>query len=401
MAIMNYESAISRQSSEFDYVDDQEQTRKSSRRRLMIIAAVVAVLAIAAAAFFLKPSDKAAVGAAGKDDEKQAARVTVVVPGRIQVTNSVAATGTLAARRDMPVGVAGEGGLVTRVWVQPGDWVRQGQVLVSIDRSVQDQQANQLSAQVTVAQADARLAQAELERANALLSRGFISKADIDRRTATRDAARARVTVAVAQLNAGRSSNGRLDVRAPANGLILARAVEPGQIVSAGSPALFRLAGGGEMELKAEMAEADLARMRVGLSATVTPVGTAAQFNGQIWQVAPIIDPTSRQGIARIALGYNAALRPGGFASAQISAGQVDAPVLPESAVLSDDKGNYVFVIDAKNKVERRQVKTGPVSDVGIPVIEGLNGNEQVVLSAGAFLNPGETVVAQRAKPAQ
>lgn len=398
---MNYESAISRQSSEFDYVDDQEQTRKSSRRRLMIIAAAVAVLAIAAAAFFLKPSDKAAVGAAGKDDEKQAARVTVVVPGRIQVTNSVAATGTLAARRDMPVGVAGEGGLVTRVWVQPGDWVRQGQVLVSIDRSVQDQQANQLSAQVTVAQADARLAQAELERANALLSRGFISKADIDRRTATRDAARARVTVAVAQLNAGRSSNGRLDVRAPANGLILARAVEPGQIVSAGSPALFRLAGGGEMELKAEMAEADLARMRVGLGATVTPVGTTSQFTGQIWQVAPIIDPSSRQGIARIALSYNAALRPGGFASAQISAGQVDAPVLPESAVLSDDKGNYVFVIDTKNKVERRQVKTGPVSDVGIPVIEGLNGNEQVVLSAGAFLNPGETVVAQRAKPAQ
>ena len=279
------------------------------------------------------------------------------------------------------------------------DTVRQGQVLVSIDRAVQDQQANQLVAQVTVAQADARLAQAELDRASALLSRGFISKADIDRRTATRDSARARVAVAVAQLNEGRNRNGRLDVRAPASGLILARTVEPGQIVSAGSPALFRLAGGGEMELKAEMSEADLARMRVGLGASVTPVGTASQFNGQIWQVAPIIDPTSRQGIARIALSYNAALRPGGFATAQISAGQVDAPMLPESAVLSDDKGNYVFVIDAKNKVERRQVKTGSVSDSGIPVIEGLSGNEQVVLSAGAFLNPGETVVAQRAKP--
>ena len=397
---MNYESTISRQSSDFDYVDDQAQQPAKSRRRLIIIVAVVALLTLLAAAYFFKPADKAAVGAAGKDD-KQAARVTVVVPGRVQVSNMISATGTLGARRDMPVGVAGEGGLVTRVWVQPGDWVRQGQVLVSIDRSVQDQQANQLSAQVTVAQADARLAQAELDRANALLSRGFISKADIDRRTATRDSARARVTVAIAQLNAGRNTNGRLDVRAPANGLILARSVEPGQIVSAGSPALFRLAGGGEMELKAEMAEADLARMRVGLGATVTPVGTASQFTGQIWQVAPIIDPTSRQGIARIALGYNSALRPGGFASAQISAGQVDAPVLPESAVLSDDKGNYVFVIDAKSKVERRQVKTGSVSDAGIPVVEGLSGNEQVVLSAGAFLNPGETVVAQRAKPAQ
>lgn len=395
---MNYESTISRQSSDLDYVEDQAAPNPTSRRRLMIIAAIVAVIVIAAAAYFFKPADEAAAGAAGKDD-KQAARVTVVVPGRVQVANIVSATGTLAARRDMPVGVAGEGGLVTRVWVQPGDWVRQGQVLVSIDRAVQDQQANQLVAQVTVAQADARLAQAELDRAGALLSRGFISKADIDRRTATRDSARARVAVAVAQLNEGRNRNGRLDVRAPASGLILARTVEPGQIVSAGSPALFRLAGGGEMELKAEMSEADLARMRVGLGASVTPVGTASQFNGQIWQVAPIIDPQSRQGIARIALSYNAALRPGGFATAQISAGQVDAPMLPESAVLSDDKGNYVFVIDAKNKVERRQVKTGSVSDSGIPVIEGLSGNEQVVLSAGAFLNPGETVVAQRAKP--
>lgn len=398
---MNYESTISRKSNDFDYVEDQAQTQRKSRRRTMIIAAVIAVLAIGALAYFFSSSNKTAAGVAAADDKKQAARVTVVVPGRILVTNSVSATGTLAARRDMPIGVAGEGGVVTRVWVQPGDWVREGQVLVSIDRAVQDQQANQLAAQVTVAQADARLAQAELDRANALLSRGFISKADIDRRTATRDAARARVAVAVAQLKEGGNRNARLDVRAPAGGLILARSVEPGQIVSAGSPALFRLAGGGEMELKAEMAEADLARMRVGLGATVTPVGTTALFNGQIWQVAPIIDPQSRQGIARIALGYDRALRPGGFASAQISAGQIEAPVLPESSVLSDDKGSYVYVIDAKNKVERRAVKIGSVSDAGIPVVEGLSGNERVVLSAGAFLNPGETVVAQRAKPAQ
>lgn len=390
---MNYEATISRQSSDIDYDAEQDGTRRT-RRRLLIIAAIVAVLAVIAAAIWLKPSDKAAT--AGADKDKQAARVTVVVPGRTQVTSTISATGTLAARRDMPVGVAGEGGLVTKVWVEPGDWVRQGQVLVSIDRAVQNQQANQLAAQVTVAQADARLAQAELDRASALLARGFISKADIDRRTATRDSARARVAVAVAQLSEGRNRNGRLDVRAPASGLILARAVEQGQIVSAGSPALFRLAGGGEIELKAELAEADLARMTVGLGATVTPVGTVAQFIGQIWQVAPTIDPQSRQGIARIALRYDRALRPGGFASAQINVGQVDAPVLPESAVQSDDKGNYVFVVGANSKVERRAVKTGRVSNAGIPVIEGLSGTEQVVLSAGAFLNPGETVVAQR-----
>lgn len=398
---MNYESSISRQSGTVDYAADQDisGTPPRSRRRLVIIAAIVAVLAIALAAYFLKPSGTSAATAA-KDNAKQAARVTVVVPGRTLVTDSINATGTIAARREMPVGVAGEGGLVTHVWVQPGDWVRQGQVLVSIDRAVQTQQANQLAASVNVAQADARLAQAELDRANALLARGFISTADIDRKTATRDSARARVAVAVAQLREGGNRNARLDVRAPAGGLILSRAVEPGQIVGAGSPPLFRLAGGGEMELKAELAEADLARMRVGLLASVVPVGTTSQFSGQIWQVAPIIDPQTRQGIARIALTYDRALRPGGFASAQIRAGQIDAPLLPESAVQSDDKGNFVLIIDDKNKVERRDVKTGSISDAGVSIMSGLSGQERIVLSAGAFLNPGETVVPERAKPA-
>ncbi len=398
---MNFESTISRSSDAFD--DQADVTAaKASKRRWIIIAIVAIVIAAVVAAFMFGSGDKAATGAAGgKDAGKQAARVTVITPGRSQVTNTISATGTLGARREMPVSVVGEGGLVSRVWVEPGDWVQKGQVLVSIERSVQDQQANQLAAQLTVAQADARIAQSELDRSAALVERGFISKADLDRRAATRDAAKARVSVAIAQLNEGQNRNRRLEVRAPAYGLVLSRAVEPGQVIGAGTAPLFRLAAGGEMELRAQMSEADLARMTVGLRASVTPVGTTDQFVGQIWQVAPIIDPESRQGIARIAVPYNRALRPGGFASAQIIAGQVDAPVLPESAVQSDDQGNFVYVVSAQSKVERRPVKTGAVTDTGIPVIEGLRGSEQVVLSAGAFLNPGETVIAQRAKPAQ
>src|SRR3546814_10880569 len=92
----------------------------------------------------------------------------------------------------MPVGVAGEGGMVARVLVDAGDWVNAGQTLAVIERSVQAQQAQQLAAQIDVARADAALAQSELERAQSLVSRGFVSKADIDRKTATRDAARAR-----------------------------------------------------------------------------------------------------------------------------------------------------------------------------------------------------------------
>src|SRR3546814_14843733 len=75
--------------------------------------------------------------------------------------------------------------------------------------------------------------------------------------------------------------NGRLDIRAPAAGLVLTRDVEPGQIVSAGSGVLFRVALGGQMEMQAKLAESDLARLSVGVPATVTPVGTDKQFKGR------------------------------------------------------------------------------------------------------------------------
>ena len=101
--------------------------------------------------------------------------------------------------------------------------------------------------------------------------------------------------------------------------------------------------------------------------------------------------------MARIALKYNPALRPGGFATATIRSGAVDAPFLPESAVQSDQTGNYVYIINASNAVERRAVKVGDVSDSGITVISGLNGTERIVLSAGAFLNPGDKVIPVRA----
>ena len=140
--------------------------------------------------------------------------------------------------------------------VDAGSWVRAGQVLAVVDRSVQAQQAAQLAAQVEAARANAALAQSNYERAVALQGRGFVSKAEIDSKKAARDAAYAQVRVAQAQLGATRAQIGQLNVVAPAAGLILARNVEVGQIVSPGSGALFRLAEGGQMEMRAQLVAA-------------------------------------------------------------------------------------------------------------------------------------------------
>lgn len=367
------------------------ERENTSRRRITIALIVVAILVVIGAAYyFMGGSGTAAPG----DDAKnaQAQTVTVVAPGRDTVVRAINATGTLAARREIPVGVVGEGGQVTRVFVDAGDWVQRGQVLVSVDRSVQVQQAAALEAQIGVARADLLLAQNELDRALQLVDRGFISKADVDRRTATRDAARARVNVATAQLGETRARNARLDIRAPVSGYVLERNVETGQTVSAGSGVLFRLAQDGQMELQAQLSENDLALVSEGVPASVTPVGTDRVFNGTIWQVAPMINTQNRQGIARISLPFDKALRPGGFASVEIKAGSMSAPVLPESAVQTGREGSFVYIVGKDNKVKQRPVKVGDTTANGLIIASGLDGTERVVLYAGGFLNPDETI---------
>ena len=370
---------------------------RSRRRRSLLIGAGLALIVLLVAFMLMRGGgEEQAAGGPGAQGGGQVPTVTVIVPGRSDVARTVTASGPLAARRDQPVGIPGSGGRVTRVLVDAGTWVRAGQVLATVDRAVQAQQAAQLAAQVAAARANAELAQNNYERAVSLQGRGFVSKAEIDSKRAARDAANAQVRVNQAQLNATRAEIGRLDIRAPASGLILARNVEVGQIVSPGSGALFRLAEGGQMEMRAQLSQQELGFVRAGMTASVTPVGLDRAFSGQVWQVAPVIDPQSRQGEVRILVPYDPAIRPGGFAEARIGAGATSAPLLPQSAVLSDDSGNYVYIINGKNEVERRNVKIGTVDQAGVTIAEGLSGNEAVVLSAGPFLNPGQKVNPRR-----
>ncbi len=399
---MNYETTIRADAAEGvnadyagDYAGERSPGGPAIPRWLVVGGLGLFGLLLAIAAYFaLAGGEPAPVD----DDNSQAPSVTVVTPGTTMVAGEIEAPGTLAARRPMPVGVVGEGGQVLSVNVDAGDWVQQGQVLAVIDRSVQVQQAEAQAAQIEVARADAKLAQANLDRALQLVARGFVSKADVDRLTATRDAAAARVKVAQAQLSEQRARNQRLNILAPATGYVLSRNVERGQTVGGGSPALFTIASGGEMEMLAQLSEEQLAKLSVGTVATITPTGSEQTFQGQIWQLSPVIDQATRQGTARIALSFNPALRPGGFATARINSGSFTATLLPESAVLADAKGSFVYVVGSDNKAVRRPVKTGAVTERGVAIVEGLTGSEKVVLRAGGFLNPGESVNPQLQK---
>ena len=388
---MNYEAKVTDLSgAESVLIDDVEPDgSRQSRRRLLIALAIVVALLIGGGVLYFSGSEEQPFA---PEQGEQVPTVSVVAPGRATVEGAINATGTLAARRAMPVGVVGEGGRVVSVLVEPGDWVRAGQTLAVIDRSVQTQQAQSSAAQIEVARAEAELAQANLDRALQLVDRGFISKADVDRLTATRDGARARLRVSEAQYRELLARNARLNIVAPAAGLVLDRNVEIGQVLGGGAEPPFTIARGGEMELLADVNEDDLAVLTVGSTAEVTPVGSGKTFTGQIWQVSPIIDAQDRQGTARIALAYDPAIRPGGFASAEIARGALVAPRLPESAIMSDEKGSFVYIVNKDDRVERRNVRTGIVTDQGIAVVAGITGSERVILRAGGFVNEGDRV---------
>jgi len=338
-------------------------------------------------------SDAQATGGEKAPGQQQgtAPRVTVLTPGTSQVAAKIKVTGTVSAQYDMPVGVEGEGGRVAAVLVEAGDYVKKGQVMARINADVLRPQVAQLAAAFDEARADARLATAEYERVKAVSGSGAISREDVERRAAAAEMRVARAKVVEAQLREAEARLARAEVRAPADGLVLARTVEVGQTATQGV-VLFRIAEGGKVELRGEVAEQDMPHLKVGQKATVRITGVDREFQGKVWLLGPTIDPKTRLGTVRVALTPDPMLRPGAFAHGSVMAGEAQKPVLPHSALQADKKGAFVYVVGADSKVVRRDVRIGTTMEQGVVIESGLSGKERVVASAGAFLREGEAI---------
>jgi len=318
--------------------------------------------------------------------------VSVIVPGQTAITSSVSFTGAIAARYDEPIANEGETGRIVAVYVEAGDHVKRGQVLAKIDDSIIVQQVNRLAAALEQAQAQAALSAAEYQRAVRVEAAGALSAEDIEKRRATAITDAANVKVVGAQLAEARARLGRTRITAPVDGTVLTRKAEVGQIANPGGDALFRIASGGEVEMRGQIAEQDLAQVKTGQAATVYLTGIERPFAGTVRLLGAIIDPTTRLGDIRIQLKPDPALRPGAFARAVVTIDKALRSVLPQTAVMADGNGSYVFVVNAADKVERHPVRVSGSTENGVIISEGLTGTERVVAAAGGFLRDGETV---------
>ena len=362
----------------------------SGRRNVWVAIAIGTV--IVAVVVLLAMRLTQALGVKNAANKVPIPTVSVTEVGVSTVPTTVSIIGTIAARYDMPIGVEGDAGRVAAIYVEAGDHVKRGQVLARLNVSVLEPQVANLEAGLEQARAEAELADAEYRRAQAVGASGALSVEETQRRKSAALTAAAKVKVAAAQLAEAQARLARAAVRAPADGVILTRNVEVGQTATPGGEALFRLSERGEVELRGQVAEQDLPLLKVGQSVNVRLTGTTRVYEGHIRLLSAVIDPQTRLGMARVALTPDVNLRPGAFARADVTVSNADRAVLPQTAVLTDDKGSYVLIVNAQHKVERRSVRVSGMVQNGVTIAEGVSGKEQVVATAGAFLQEGELV---------
>ena len=362
---------------------------RMGRRHLWLLGAVVVAILAVIVLLAVRLTQVLGVKSVTKD---AVPTVSVTQAGVSTVPTTVSIIGTIAARYDMPIGVEGDGGRVAAIYVEAGDHVKRGQVLARLNVAVLEPQVVNLEAALEQARAEAELAEAEYRRAQAVGASGALSAEETQRRKSAATTAAAKVKVAAAQVAEAQARLARAAVRAPADGTILTRNVEVGQTVTAGGEPLFRLSQGGEVELRGQVAEQDLPHLMVGQSVEVRLTGTAHVYAGRVRLLGAVIDPQTRLGQARVALTPDPNLRPGAFARADVTVSNAERAVLPQTAVLTDDTGTYVLIVDARHKIERRAVHVSGIVENGVTIADGLTPADQVVATAGAFLQEGELV---------
>ena len=387
----------------------------------MVLALAFAMISLTLVGRSLPTPTGPAESQAGKEQGKVELFAPVVTVARVapaEFVETVLATGSLVAREEILVGPEVEGLRITEVLADEGHRVKKGDVLARLVADTLDAQMGASDAAIartaaaiaqaksSIVQAEARLAEAgnAYERAKPLRGAGHMTEAVYDQREQAYRTAKAQLAAAHdglkvaeavrAQVEAQRREltwkRGRVEVKAPADGLISRRMARVGGYAAGSAEPMFRIVAKGEVELDAEVVETRLGALKAGQKAHVEVAGFG-EIGGTVRLVSPEVDKATRLGRVRIFLGDNAGLRVGSFARGGIVTAAARGLAVPASAVLYGPEGPTVQVV-VGSRVETRHVKTGLAAGALVEVREGLTEGDLVVARSGTFLREGDTV---------
>ncbi len=356
------------------------------RRPLLAGLGAAALLGAVALAVRAADDKKAAPAAAARP----ALSVTLAQPQPTSLPQRIAANGNIAAWQEAIIGTEANGLRLAEVRVNVGDTVRRGQVLATFAPDMMQADVAQIRAVVAEAEAALAEAAANAARARELATSGALSDQQINQFMTAERTARARLDAQRAQANVQALRLRQTQVLASDDGVISARSATVGAVLPAGQE-LFRMIRQGRLEWRAEVPAAELARLKPGLSASVTPAG-GKPIAGKVRMLAPTVDPLTRNGIVFVDLAPSREARAGMFARGEFELGKGQGLTLPQSAVLQRDGFSYVLRVGADAKVTETKVAVGQRLGERVEITGGLDANARVVASGGGFLSDGDLV---------
>ena len=285
-------------------------------------------------------------------------------------------------------------GKITRRAVELGQRVQAGQLLAQVDATDYQLAADAARAQVSSATTQRDLAAADLKRFQGLRDQGFISAAEIERRTAQLKAAQATLDQARAQLSSQGHQAGYTQLLADAPGVVTGIEAEVGQVVSAGTP-VVRVAQDGPRDVVFAVPEDRVAGVLAGQVVDVRAWASDVRWTGTVREVAASADPVTRTFTVKVALAGDAPpLGATVYVLPRQSRAQ-GAPVikLPTSALRQAGQGSAVWVFDAASgTVQAQPVEVATADGNEVVITAGLKPGMQVVATGVHVLSPGQKV---------
>ena len=346
-----------------------------------VLVAGVALAAMAAVALWVLERDRQPPSAAsGGTAPTERVERTGSVELR-EVADVFAADAVIEAVRSATVS-AQIAGNVTRYYVDAGDRVRRGQLLVTIDAREAD--ARLAGGSARVAQAQAQLSQAKLnhDRTVKLLERNFVAQAALDKAAAELDTAQAELKAARAGESAAATARSFAEVRSPIDGVVTRRLAEVGELAAPGR-ALIEVHDPSALRAVASVPQFVLSRVARARSADVV----FATHNGTVRATDVVVLPAadarllSTQVRAELPAGLPADIVPGTAAKVLLPVGRVSRLVVPAGAIVRRGELTAAYVVGGERGPVLRQVRLGePVADGWVEVLAGLDAGERVKL---------------------
>jgi RND family efflux transporter MFP subunit len=330
-------------------------------------------------------------------DEADVAVVNVVSPTPGAPTQEILLPGTTQAFTDAPI-FARTNGYVKGWYFDIGAHVKQGQLLAEIETPEVDQQLEQARADLETAQANLRQAQITADRWRALLETDSVSKQETDQAVSALSAMKATVNSNAANVRRLEQLQGFEKIEAPFDGVITARNVERGDLVSTGSTAagkpLFNIAQSGTLRIQIDVPQSEAVNIQDGQKASIdVKERLGREYTGTVVRSAGSLDSAARTMLTEVQIDNgDGSLLPGMYAQVKFTLSeQRTSLIIPTSSLVIDQSGMHVVTVQ-NNKVRFAPVVIGRDMGTQVEVLRGIQNSDTLVASPSDLLHEGQNV---------